>query len=271
MCNLKLLRFLIGHFPVFRWDVPRDKIGNGHTGRMYTFDIPTEKWLKQQADIWFHCSSSTICHPAPARLWLGAVVFHGLQLIEYPYLALEPSFLCWLEGQIEKQHPENKCKTRTHMHTHILYCAACNLILMKVNHTHRPHTRCPTVESSIFYTALLGSHDKSSGNCANSLQLWFFFPFGFGIKCCRFLMAPGPFSVNWFYFKMHQQRLTERKRRLGGGGGGGWEDAGCNEWLKMDSLKEKMQGEMEGSLVCERVKENTAATKGSARTVGVAH
>lgn len=33
----------------------------------------------------------------------------------------------------------------------------------------------------------------------------------------------------------------------------------------------KKQGKTEGSLVCERVKENTAATKGSARTVGVAH
>lgn len=39
----------------------------------------------------------------------------------------------------------------------------------------------------------------------------------------------------------------------------------------MDPLKEKKQGEMEGSSVGERVKENTAVTKGSARTVGVDH
>lgn len=78
-------------------------------------------------------------------------------------------------------------------------------------------------------------------------------------------MPPGPFSVNWFYFKMPFFFFSQSDRKEEEAGG-----AETSDW-KMDPLKEKKQGEMEGSSVGERVKENTAVTKGSARTVGVDH
>lgn len=90
----------------------------------------------------------------------------------------------------------------------------------------------------------------------------FFFPFGFEIKCCSFLMPPGPSSVNWFYFKKGPFFHSDREDgEVGGAERSDW------KW----TLWKKKQEEMEGSLIGERVKENTAVTNGSEQTLGVAH
>lgn len=80
---------------------------------MRTFDIPMGTLLKQWHEEVRRYQLSFLIYynmsPSSSVLWLGAVVFCRLRLIEYPYLALEPNFfLLWLRWESICIHPQTK-------------------------------------------------------------------------------------------------------------------------------------------------------------------